>query len=194
MKQLKELNETLIRQQAAFEKLMTDKLERISSTLDELLFLAPLSSTLPDGSSLLSAKEADDSSRPPLPEPECSVVEQQCPTSPKPKEPSSSQPKASGFSDMQAAAIRSKSCSRKNFATNLARELFSVEERRTCNVSGACGKGKLDNEKMEVIQRACFEMYPLTNAENHHKAWQECIKAIDTAGRSLSRKMKENQP
>ena len=94
--------------------------------------------------------------------------------------------------DLQAAAIRSKSCSRKNYATNLARELFSQEERSTCNVSGKCGKGALDAKRTAQIRRSCFEMFPFTNAENHYKAWQECVKAIDTAGRGLFRKTKEN--
>ena len=55
------------------------------------------------------------------------------------------------FNELKAAVIRSKSCSRKNYATNLAREFFSAEERRSSNVSGSCGERKLDEKKMEVI-------------------------------------------
>ena len=74
------------------------------------------------------------------------------------------------------------------------RKLFSYEERSTSNVSGKCGKRALDSKRIDQIIRSCFEMFPLTNTENLHKAWQDCIKAIDTAGRSLSRKTKENLP
>ena len=94
--------------------------------------------------------------------------------------------------ELKAAAIRAKSCSRKNYATNLVRELFTVEERCTRNVSGACGKRQLDSERIGLIKRSCFEQFPLSNAENSYKAWQDCVKAIDSAGRSLLRKSKEN--
>ena len=57
------------------------------------------------------------------------------------------------LSDIKTAIIRSKSCSRKNFATNLARELFTPEERCTSNVAGACGKQKLDPEKVYFIKK-----------------------------------------
>ena len=74
------------------------------------------------------------------------------------------------------------------------REPFSIKQRSSCNVSGVCGKGKLDIKRIKVIKRTCFEMFPLTNPENHHKAWQDCVKAVDSAGRTVFRRMKENKP
>ena len=184
IKQSGECMETSARQQAAFEKFVTAKLEDITGTLDELMFLAPLSSTLPGGNSSLP-----DGTRATLEGPQSTTpVSQQsftCTTPLMPKQPVPYQhstdtsgklshdielSKVSNFSNLQTAAIRSKSCSRRNYATNLARELFSAEERSTCNVSGVCGKGKLDVKWMEVIKISNFEMLPLNNAENNHKA------------------------
>ena len=98
------------------------------------------------------------------------------------------------LSDIKTAIIRSKSCSRKNFATNLARELFTPEERCTSNVAGACGKQKLDPDKVYFIKNSSFEHFPLSSTENSHKAWQDCVKAIDSASRNPARKGKENIP
>ena len=97
--------------------------------------------------------------------------------------------KAAEVSELKAAAIRAKSCSRKNYATNRARELFTVEERCTRNVSGKYGKRQLDTDKIGFITKSCFEQFPLSNTENSHKAWQDCV---NSAGRNLLRKSKEN--
>ena len=82
----------------------------------------------------------------------------------------------------------------KNYATNLAREVFTVDERSTHNVLGACGKPQLDPDKIEFIKRLSIKHFPLSNSENSHKAWQDCVKAIDSASRSLACKLKENIP
>ena len=81
-----------------------------------------------------------------------------------------------------------------NYATNLNRQLFSAEERShsDVHVSGLCGKNKLDIVRVEMIKKSAFPLSPL---EVESKAWQECIKAIDTANRTLCQKRKrENMP
>ena len=170
---------------------MKAKLQEMKEILDELLFLAPLSSTLPGGD--VKKAECALTSSPiqklhvPLTSVQSvgnqnTVAEKALVKSPLPD-----------FNEIKVAAIRARSCSRKNFATNLARELFSYDERCSSNVSGTCGKEKLDTKRMEVIKKFCFENFPLSTTENSYKAWHDCIKAIDTAGRSLVRKNKENR-
>ena len=44
------------------------------------------------------------------------------------------------LSSIDVVKVRNKSCSRKNFAANLVRKLFSDEEMKTSNVRGVLGK------------------------------------------------------
>ena len=224
-----ELTKSLIQRQDAFESFVREKLFDMSAAIDELLFLASLSQSLPGGGDSWSYETSpctpgEHSVKPLTPGERSSLSLMPCkpgegshqsvtPFTPVdcntpsmiPHTPSEPKNKPSIFptvehtpdinlSNLKAAAIRSKSCSRKNYATNLAREVFTVDERSTHNVSGACGKPQLDPDKIEFIKRLSFEHFPLSNSENSHKAWQDCVKAIDSASRSLARKLKENIP
>ena len=82
-------------------------------------------------------------------------------------------------------SIRISSSSRRNFATNVNRQIFSEEERMTSNVSGTRGKLQL---KVAFIKRVAFQQFPLKAEERAKKAWSDCIEAIDEANRRLNRK------
>ena len=86
---------------------------------------------------------------------------------------------------------RAMSCSRGNFAANLNRSWFSIEERKTSNVRGKNNKKKLSPKRIQNIYEAVFQMYPCTQKEIK-ECWSECIKAIDVCNRQLHRKGKEN--
>ena len=83
--------------------------------------------------------------------------------------------------------LRGGSTSRMNFASKLNRQLFSVLERRQCNVRGRQGKGQLDPEKVEYIKEVTFRMYPLEEDETERMAWNACIVAIDESNRRLNK-------
>ena len=85
-------------------------------------------------------------------------------------------------------SIRISSSSRRNFATNVNRQIFSEEERMTSNVSGTRGKLQLDSAKVAFIKRVAFQQFPLKGEERAKKAWSDCIEAIDEANRRLNRK------
>ena len=61
--------------------------------------------------------------------------------------------------------LRLQSCSRPNFCVRFIRELFSVDERRECNVKGQRGKKKVDEAKIQVVKENAFNLYPLTSGE-----------------------------
>ena len=86
-------------------------------------------------------------------------------------------------------STRAVSCSRGNFAANLNRTWFSVEERLTSNVRGKNKKKQLSPQRMRRIYDATFQMYPMSSKENEKDAWAECIKAIDSSNRQLKRKI-----
>ena len=206
VKKTVELTQSLLKRQAEFESSVNEKLLNISNTVNELLFLAPLPQQLPDRDYYdQTAPEVE--SRPEVPAQDTpanqshstvppgetpNVVEEQTVVSKPLTSSTSLKTPDQHLSDIKTAIIRSKSCSRKNFATNLARELFTPEERCTSNVAGACGKQKLDPEKVYFIKNSLFEHFPLSSTENSHKAWQDCVKAIDSASRNLARRGKEN--
>ena len=93
--------------------------------------------------------------------------------------------------------IKATSNSRKNFAANLNRKVFSVRHRTNCNIQGKQGKdclppekieylgkqGKdcLPPEKIEYLKQIVFRMFPLTGQELEKSAWSACIVAIDEA-------------
>ena len=83
--------------------------------------------------------------------------------------------------------LRLDSCSRANFAAKLARSLFSEEERKTSNVKGVLGKKKLDPKRMLKIKENVFQIWPCETGETQLSSWSQCCKAIDEAGRRLSR-------
>ena len=56
------------------------------------------------------------------------------------------------LSPAEIQLAKNKSCSRRNFAARLVRELFTIEERKTCNVRGVLGKDQLDPSVVEYIK------------------------------------------
>jgi hypothetical protein len=102
---------------------------------------------------------------------------------------------------------------RGNFAANLAAELFTKEERISCNCTGTRGKRQLSPRRLNLVKEITFKMYnanpslmvaassnnPTTataaaaaafNAAYHdfEEAWRkECITAIDAKNRSIGR-------
>ena len=95
------------------------------------------------------------------------------------------------FSELLNPVYLTKVCanssSRANFVANLMRVLFSKETRISSNVSGKCGKRKLDTSKIAAIKVATFNMWPCTPGEEPDGCWKACIKAIDEANRRLIR-------
>lgn len=97
---------------------------------------------------------------------------------------------------------------RGNFAANLAAELFSKEERISCNCTGTRGKRQLSPRRLHLVKNVTFRMYN-TNAvvlaaastnnavataavnaayNDFEEAWRkECITAIDAKNRSIGR-------
>ena len=101
---------------------------------------------------------------------------------------------------------------RGNFAANLAAELFSKEERVSCNCTGTRGKRQLSPRRLNLVKDITFRMYNTSpavlaatssnnvstaavasaamNAAYHdfEEAWRkECITAIDAKNRSIGR-------
>lgn len=101
---------------------------------------------------------------------------------------------------------------RGNFAANLAAELFTKEERITCNCTGTRGKRQLSPRRLHIVKDITFRMYntnpavlaaaasgnsstaaaaaAAVNAAYHdfEEAWRkECITAIDAKNRSIGR-------
>ena len=107
-------------------------------------------------------------------------------------------PNATSPGGLEAAilsSLRASSCSRENFASKLVKELYTNDDRLTCNVRGVLGKETFDEKKVTYIQDLTFKNYPCALAERR-AAWGKCIKAIiDSASRALCRlhaKGKEN--
>ena len=86
-------------------------------------------------------------------------------------------------------STRAVSCSRGNFAANLNRTWFSMEERLISNVRGKNKKKQLSPQRMRRIYDATFQMYPMSSKENEKDTWAECIKAIDSSNRQLKRNL-----
>lgn len=83
--------------------------------------------------------------------------------------------------------LKEQSCSRPNFGSKLARDLFTEVERKSSNVKGLQGKKQLDPKRILQIKEAVFQIYPLETGESHNSAWAACCKAIDSSNRSLNR-------
>ena len=99
---------------------------------------------------------------------------------------------------------------RGNFAANLAAELFSKEERITCNCTGTRGKRQLSPRRLQIVKEITFRMYnshAVKQASNvsggqqsaaallqdFEEAWRkECITAIDAKNRSIGRDLIKN--
>lgn len=83
--------------------------------------------------------------------------------------------------------IFNKSCSRRNFSTNMVRHLFTKEERMQSNVNGR-GKNMLDPNLMRYVKDKSFQFFPISGSEKLADKWSECIIAIDEANRRLKNK------
>jgi len=83
--------------------------------------------------------------------------------------------------------IFTKSISRRNFAANLVRSLFTKEVRMRCNVNGR-GKDMLDPNLIRFVKNKCFEYFPLSGTEKLAEKWGECVVSIDEANRRLKNK------
>ena len=91
------------------------------------------------------------------------------------------------LSSEEIARIKSSSTSRMNFAAKMNRHLFSVDERKACNVRGKMGKSMLDPERIKYIRDNAFRLYPLQDNEIDWRAWSACIVAIDESNRRLNK-------
>ena len=80
-----------------------------------------------------------------------------------------------------------KSCSRRNFAVNLVRELFSEEVRKNSNVAG---RGKEQLDKVKYVKSTVFKFHPCTQADKVSDVWKDCIAMIDESNRRLNKHKK----
>ena len=96
------------------------------------------------------------------------------------------------YSSSLLAAVRLKSCSRKNFGANMVRSVFTTHERVSSNVSGRYDKPKLDPIRIKSVKEATFKMYPCSVGESEAEEWQDCITAIDETCRRIKRKPKDH--
>ena len=85
--------------------------------------------------------------------------------------------------------VRISSSSRRNFCKNIAVLAFT-KEGVSSNVKGVLGKEQLSPNRIEKIKQTVFNHYPL-EYEEQGRAWANCIKAIDEAGRKLNLNMKK---
>ena len=101
---------------------------------------------------------------------------------------------------------------RGNFAANLTAELFSKEERISCNCTGTRGKRQLSPRRLNIVKEITFKIYNSNAAtaavlaaaasgnsssavaaansayQDFEEAWRkECITAIDAKNRSIGR-------
>ena len=86
--------------------------------------------------------------------------------------------------------IKNCSSSRVNFAANVNRQVFSIEERSNANVRGRAGKELLNPDKVEYIKSITFKLYPREGKETEKIAWNSCIVAIDEVNRRLNKARK----
>ena len=61
----------------------------------------------------------------------------------------------------EAMRIKNNSLSRMNFAANINRRVFTIEERAIANVRGKAGKVLLDPERINYIKNITFKLYPV---------------------------------
>ena len=87
--------------------------------------------------------------------------------------------------------IQRNSCSRRNFAVNLVRNIFDEDTRKLSNVAGKLGKLKMNPVLMEYIKSVTFQYYSLEPFEKEKKEWHNCVVAIDESNRRLNNKPKK---
>ena len=90
-----------------------------------------------------------------------------------------------GMSPNLVKVLDRESGSRKNLASKLVRQVFSLTERGSSNVMGLKGKCRLDPKRIELVQSLTFALRPMKPGENEDHIWKkECVKAIDSANRN----------
>lgn len=209
----KSLCQVLVDRQAAFEQAVGQQLSRMMVCLDELLVFTAgpimpspvdvlaspqITDSTPTTKSVMSSSPSHASSQGFVLATSCSGSH---PTHTANKDnvvPPSSTPIRSvlksnsgnqvhpALSEQVINRVRLNSCSRENFAANLTRELFTDEERMNSNVSGKCGKEKLNKDLVQVIYDVVFREYPVGTSEKSERCWAKCIRAIDAANRKLA--------
>ena len=188
----KKMCSALLDRQASFERLVTAQLAEMKSYLEDLILMAPppfssMPAKLPSSSTPKSVRPSKDD------EHNTDMAEDMGAfTEPTPMKEISNLTLPGDLEAAKLSSLRATSCSRENFASKLVKELYTNDDRLTCNVRGVAGKDKFDEKKMTYIQDLTFKNYPCTLAERK-TAWGKCIKAIDSASRALCRaKGKEN--
>lgn len=89
------------------------------------------------------------------------------------------------------STIQKNSCSRRNFAVNLVRNIFEEETRKHSNVGGKLGKQRMNPVLMEYVKSLSFQYYPLEPYEKEKVEWSKCVVAIDESNRRLNNKPKK---
>jgi hypothetical protein len=97
----------------------------------------------------------------------------------------------------------SKSKSRRNFAAQLTKLVFTPRERLESNCNGRNGKNKLDINRLQVIRNTLFKYYPCkqstlvldgdtisTGDNDENTVWfRDCIPAVDESNRVLKKQV-----
>ena len=158
---IRKVCQMLVDRQTAIEQAVNQQLRRISTCLDQLIILAPVSQAIPPPS-LTPCVAEQPPPTPCVPDPvtstpthtdsavpfilassahlENSVQTQSSATLPQTMQPqpltrsNTEKPTSCLLTESVISTVRLNSCSRDNFSVNLVRELFSEEERITCNV------------------------------------------------------------
>ena len=96
------------------------------------------------------------------------------------------------ISQEQINFLKAKSTSFMNFAVQLLRALFKMEELEGKNISGSRGKDKVDPKRVEIIKQMVFKIYG-TLPSDRDEVWRGCRKAMDSFLRNVKREkaMKE---
>ena len=87
--------------------------------------------------------------------------------------------------------IQKNSCSRRNFAVNLVRNIFDEDTRKLSNIGGKLGKLKMNPVLMEYVKSLTLQYYPLEPFEKEKTEWSKCIIAVDESNRRLNNKPKK---
>ena len=87
--------------------------------------------------------------------------------------------------------IQRNSCSRRNFAVNLVRNIFDENTRKLSNVAGKLGKLKMNPVLMDYVKSLTFQYYLLEPFEREKKEWSNSVLAIDESNRRLNNKPKK---
>lgn len=84
------------------------------------------------------------------------------------------------FAEIQKISYMSQSI--KNFAKNLAMQMFTEEERATSNCIGTKGKKQLNVEKLQKIRDYIFQIHTMSSQQQEEQ-WRKCRDAINELGR-----------